>query len=148
MHENFRLGDNTARPLILIGNGTGLAGLLGLIRARAAAGQAETGCSTASAMPPADFHYRELITQWQRDGVLERADIVFSRDQPERRYVQHQLAASAEEVRRWLRADAAIYVCGSLIGMAAGVDEALLAMLGRSELDGLTPTGRYRRDVY
>ncbi len=148
VHENFRLGDNTARPLILIGNGTGLAGLLGLIRARAAAGVGRNWLLYGERNAASDFHHRDLITQWQRDGVLERADIVFSRDQPARRYVQHQLAASAEEVRRWLRADAAIYVCGSLIGMAAGVDEALLAMLGRSELDELTQTGRYRRDVY
>ena len=154
MHQNFRLCDNAARPLVLIGNGSGLAGLLGLMRARVRAGMHDTsgpgrhwllyGERTAAT----DFHYRELIGNWQRDGVLERADIVFSRDQPERRYVQHQLVAAADEVRQWVGAGAAIYVCGSLVGMATGVDKALAAVLGRRELDDLARTGRYRRDVY
>ncbi len=154
MHQQFRLGGNLARPLILVGNGSGLAGLLGLIRARARAGTEKAGGAGRNWLlygernAATDFHCRELIGDWQRDGVLERADIVFSRDQPERRYVQHRLAAAAEDVRRWVDAGAAIYVCGSLVGMASGVDQALAAILGRRALDDLAQAGRYRRDVY
>ena len=43
---------------------------------------------------------------------------------------------------------AAIYVCGSLRGMASGVEEALETILGRSTLDAMAAEGRYRRDVY
>jgi sulfite reductase (NADPH) flavoprotein alpha-component len=59
--------------------------------------------------------------------VLEKLDMVFSRDQAERRYVQDCLAEQAEAVRAWVAQGAAIYVCGSLEGMAAGVDAALAA---------------------
>jgi sulfite reductase (NADPH) flavoprotein alpha-component len=147
-HENFRLGENTSRPLILIGNGTGLAGLLGLIRARAAVGSGRIWLLYGERNAARDFHHRELIDAWHRDGVIERVDRVFSRDQASRRYVQHQLLAAADDVRRWVQAGAAVYVCGSLIGMAAGVDEVLRECVGPDALDELLETGRYRRDVY
>jgi sulfite reductase (NADPH) flavoprotein alpha-component len=43
---------------------------------------------------------------------------------------------------------AAIYVCGSLQGMAGGVHEALREILGHEALEQLDSQGRYRRDVY
>ena len=51
-------------------------------------------------------------------------------------------------MRAWVAQGAAIYICGSLEGMAAGVDEALASALGREALDDLATAGRYRRDVY
>lgn len=45
-------------------------------------------------------------------------------------YVQDRLRESAAQVRQWLAEGAAIYICGSLQGMAAGVDQALIDMLG------------------
>ena len=81
-------------------------------------------------------------------GVLTHCDLVFSRDQAERRYVQHRLAECRAEVVSWIDAGAAVYVCGSLKGMAADVDAVLEQTLGREGLDRLTIAGRYRRDVY
>jgi sulfite reductase (NADPH) flavoprotein alpha-component len=46
------------------------------------------------------------------------------------------------------RPGAAIYVCGSLQGMAAEVDQALRDILGEADLRALADEGRYRRDVY
>ncbi|MEG2695630.1 MAG: hypothetical protein RR966_14320, partial [Acinetobacter sp.] len=43
---------------------------------------------------------------------------------------------------------AAIYVCGSIHGMASDVDQALIAILGEAMVDQLRQEGRYRRDVY
>jgi sulfite reductase (NADPH) flavoprotein alpha-component len=43
---------------------------------------------------------------------------------------------------------ASIYVCGSLAGMAPGVDAVLREALGDVELERLREEGRYRRDVY
>ena len=77
-----------------------------------------------------DFLYRDEIEAWQAAGVLRRLDMVFSRDQPERLYVQHRLLQAADEVRAWIERGAAIYVCGSLQGMASGVDAALRQIVG------------------
>lgn len=73
---------------------------------------------------------------------------MFSRDGGPLRYVQDALRANAADVRAWIEAGAAIYVCGSLQGMAAGVHAALAEALGDYTLTRLGETGRYRRDVY
>jgi sulfite reductase (NADPH) flavoprotein alpha-component len=62
--------------------------------------------------------------------------------------VQHLLAAQAAAVREWVERGAAIYVCGSLQGMAGGVHDALGEILGAELLEQLQADGRYRRDVY
>jgi len=147
-HPNFRLGANTERPLILIGNGTGLAGLRSHLRARALAGQHDNWLVFGERHRAHDFLYQGEIEAWQASGVLARLDMVFSRDQPERLYVQHRLLQAADAVAQWLARDAAIYVCGSLQGMASGVDAALRQIAGDAAVRALSASGRYRRDVY
>ena len=147
-HANFRLGDNAARPLILIGNGTGMAGLRGHLRARAAAGQGRCWLVFGERQAAFDVYYRDEIDAWQASGVLACADLVFSRDQPERLYVQDRLRQTAQAVREWVNGGAAVYVCGSLQGLAGGVDAALVEILGQAAVDRLLEQGRYRRDVY
>ena len=58
------------------------------------------------------------------------------------------LAEQAPRLRSWLDEGAAIYVCGSLEGMAAGVDQVLVDVLGSEAVQRLIEQGRYRRDVY
>jgi sulfite reductase (NADPH) flavoprotein alpha-component len=147
-HRGFRLDGNEARPLILIGNGTGLAGLRAHLRARAAAGRHDNWLVFGERQAAHDFLYREEIETWQAGGVLQRLDMVFSRDQAERFYVQHRLLQSTDTLLRWLDDGAAIYVCGSLQGMASGVDAALRQIAGEALMNELTASGRYRRDVY
>ncbi len=147
-HRAFRLDGNETRPLILIGNGTGLAGLRAHLRARAAAARHDNWLVFGERQAAHDFLYREELEAWQADGVLQRLDMVFSRDQPERLYVQHRLLQSADVLLQWLRDGAAIYVCGSLQGMASGVDAALRQVAGEAFVSDLTASGRYRRDVY
>jgi len=147
-HHNFRLGDNARRPLLLIGNGTGLAGLRSHLRARAALGAHDNWLVFGERNARHDYLCREEIEAWQRDGVLQRVDMVFSRDQAERLYVQHRLLQLHAEVNAWIARGAAIYVCGSLQGMAAGVDAALRQIAGERAMGELLASGRYRRDVY
>ena len=56
--------------------------------------------------------------------------------------------AQASEVQQWLAHDAAIYVCGSLQGMAQAVEESLKQRIGQQQFDLLSQEGRYLRDVY
>lgn len=75
-------------------------------------------------------------------------DVAFSRDQPEKLYVQHRIAARADELRVWVGDGAHIYVCGDEKAMARDVDKALTEVLGETRLDDLRKSGRYQRDVY
>lgn len=85
---------------------------------------------------------------WRESGHLQRLDLAFSRDQPEKRYVQHVLRYAADELRCWVAQGAAIYVCGSLEGMGQEVQQILLGLLGQARLEQLSDQGRYRRDLY
>jgi len=135
-------------PLILIGNGTGIAGLRALLKARIAQGQRRNWLLFGERQRSRDFFFAEEIEEWQRSGVLERVDLAFSRDQAERIYVQQRVREAADVLREWVAAGACIYVCGSLQGMAPAVDTELRAALGVDTVDTLAEQGRYRRDVY
>ncbi|HEY2623837.1 MAG TPA: sulfite reductase flavoprotein subunit alpha [Dyella sp.] len=136
------------RPLILIGNGTGLAGLRALLKARLDADHARNWLLFGERQATRDFYHREEIEQWLRDGHLARLDLAWSRDEATPAYVQDRLRAAADELKQWVSEGAAIYVCGSLAGMAPAVDAVLREALGDVELERLREDGRYRRDVY
>ncbi|HTH68267.1 MAG TPA: sulfite reductase flavoprotein subunit alpha [Rhodanobacter sp.] len=137
-----------ARPLILIGNGTGLAALRALLKARIAAGHRRNWLLFGERHAAHDFLYRDEIERWVADGRIERADFAWSRDQAERIHVPQRLREAADELQRWVDAGAAVYVCGSLDGLAPGVDAALRDVLGDARLEQLRGQGGYRRDVY
>lgn len=146
-NRNFHLPTDEP-PLILVGNGTGLAGLRALIKARVAQGARRNWLIFGERNAAHDWFCGPEIARWQERGELERVDAVFSRDQAERRYVQHHLLEQAEHVRQWVEAGAAIYICGSLQGMASGVDQALKQILGEDLVQAMLHQGRLRRDVY
>lgn len=135
-------------PMILIGNGTGLAGLRGHLKARIAAGRQRNWLIFGERNAACDFYYAEEIRAWQASGDIERLDLVFSRDATSRVYVQDLLRQAHYALCAWVDEGAAIYVCGSAEGMAPGVDQVLRNSLGDSVVDALVRDGRYRRDVY
>lgn len=135
-------------PLILIGNGTGLAGLRSLLKQRIGAGHLRNWLLFGERNAAHDFYCREELGGWQASGELARLDLAFSRDQAAKLYVQDRLRMAAEHLRNWVAEGAAIYVCGSLDGMAGGVDEVLREVLGAARVEALIEQGRYRRDVY
>ncbi len=146
-NTNFHAPD-PQRPLLLIGNGTGIAGLRALLKERAAAGARRNWLLFGERQRDRDFHYRDEIERWLALGVIERLDLAFSRDGGEQRYVQHHLAAASDALRAWVGEGAAVYVCGSLEGMAPAVDAVLADALGHETLQQMRTQGRYRRDVY
>jgi sulfite reductase (NADPH) flavoprotein alpha-component len=146
-NPNFHAPD-PARPMLLIGNGTGIAGLRALLKARIAAGAYHNWLLFGERNADRDFFYGDEIRRWQSQGFLQRVDLAFSRDQEQRIYVQHKLQAAGESLHKWVDAGAAVYVCGSLSGMAPGVDAVLRAVLGDERIEQMMAEGLYRRDVY
>ena len=135
-------------PLILIGNGTGLAGLRAHWKARAGQAPGQTWLMFGERTRAHDAFLDAELQTALASGVLTRLDRVFSRDAGDGRYVQALIAEHAVELAAWVSRGAAILVCGSLEGMSRGVHEALEAALGAETLLSLTERGRYRRDVY
>ncbi|MFC5346156.1 sulfite reductase subunit alpha [Brevundimonas staleyi] len=142
-------GPDAATPMILIGNGTGIAGLRSHLKTRAVQGSTAGAWLMFGERTSAhDRFHDEELQAWRTNGVLTRLDRTFSRDAGDGRYVQAVIEAEAEAVRDWVGRGAAIYVCGSLEGMAGGVNAALETVLGAEALRDLVENGRYRRDVY
>jgi len=158
-NKHFGLPADGDRPIIMIGAGTGVAPYRGFIEERA-----ETGDKGKSWLffGERNFSYDFLYQlEWQdhlASGTLSRIDVAFSRDQPEKIYVQHRLWERRAELLKWLDDGAHIYVCGDEKGMAKDVDTTLVRILaeaakgdeeaGRARLKELTKAGRYQRDVY
>ncbi|MFW1951542.1 PepSY domain-containing protein [Acinetobacter beijerinckii] len=146
-NESFHLIDDN-RPIICIGNGTGIAGLMSLLQQRNRQNYTANWLIFGERQREHDFFYQETINAWKNMGTLQRLDLAFSRDQEQRIYVQDILRENAEELKRWIDQGAVIYVCGSIEGMASGVDQALNDILSEEKVDELRQSGRYRRDVY
>lgn len=134
-------------PQILIGAGTGMAGLRAHLLYRRQKKLSDAWLLFGERRA-ADLFYGDDIRAWQDDGTLARTDLVFSRETAPTKYVQHLVGEAGAEIGRWVKERAAsILVCGGL-DMAAGVQEVLTAILGEEQLDQMTQDGLYRRDIY
>ena len=141
-------GPDPQQPMILIGNGTGLAGLRAHLRERSCTTGSRNWLLFGERSAAHDQLLNDELNGWLQAGHLQRVDLAFSRDQPEKIYVQHLLRDAADELRQWITNGAAIYVCGSLEGMGREVEQILVGALGEAQLQALTEQNRYRRDLY
>lgn len=157
-NERFRLPDDPARDMIMIGPGTGIAPFRAFTQERA-----ETGATGRHWLFFGNPHFRSDFlyqVEWQqslRDGTLDRIDLAFSRDHAKKSYVQHRLSERGRDVYDWLENGAHLYVCGAT-AMARDVHDALKSIIashgGRDAnaaddyLNDLQRAGRYARDTY
>lgn len=154
--QAFSLPDDDSKPVIMVGPGTGIAPFRAFLEERKA--QNANGPNWLFFGNPksgSDFLYRAELESFANDGVLTRLDTAFSRDQPEKIYVQHRILDNGAELWRWLEEGAHLYVCGDAKRMAKDVDQALQEVIdkhggqdGKAYLAELAKTGRYQRDVY
>lgn len=157
-NPHFRLPADGARPIILVGAGTGVAPFRAFLQQRAA-----DGARGRNWLVFGNRHYRrDFLYQldWQahrKAGRLDRVSVAFSRDQGDKRYVQHRLLEQGRDIHAWLDDGAQLYVCGST-AMGHAVQESLLELIARERqldredadayLDTLRQDGRYQRDLY
>jgi sulfite reductase (NADPH) flavoprotein alpha-component len=136
------------RAMILIGSGTGLAGLRAHIKQRAQQGATCNWLLFGERSPEHDGLCADEINAWHQSGILKRVDLAFSRDSDNPTYVQDIMLKQANELKLWLQNGAAVYVCGNRTGMAQGVDQALQQILDADSYQQLQTSGHYRRDIY
>ena len=158
-NKHFRLPADPATDIIMVGPGTGVAPFRAFVQERRA-----TEASGRSWLFFGDRHFtHDFLYQleWQdalEDGSLSKIDVAFSRDQPEKIYVQDRIDQHAAEVVAWLDGGAHFYVCGDAKNMArdvrAAVVRAFESVKGLSRADAeahvasLERAKRYQQDVY
>ena len=158
-NPRFRLPENPDTPVIMIGAGTGVAPFRAFMQQRAANGDSgKNWLIFGNQHFTQDFLYQTEWQGWAKDGLLNKYDFAWSRDQEEKIYVQHKIREEAAELWQWLQQGAHIYVCGDASHMAKDVEQALLDTIAEQGglsaddadeyLDNLRQEGRYQRDVY
>jgi sulfite reductase (NADPH) flavoprotein alpha-component len=161
VHSNraFRPPTSGDTPMIMVGPGTGIAPFRAFLHERRVTGaRGRNWLFFGDQRAATDFLYRDEFATLMREGVLTRLDTAFSRDQPEKIYVQHRMFEHATELFAWLEAGAHFYVCGDAGRMAKDVDAALHTVITRAGgktteqaaayVQALKAAKRYCRDVY
>ena len=147
------------KDIIMVGPGTGVAPFRAFVQERRATeASGRSWLFFGDRTFTHDFLYQ---LDWQdalKDGALTRMDVAFSRDTPEKIYVQHKLWDRRAELVEWLDGGAYFYVCGDAKAMEKDVRAALVRAF--ADVKSLTPEAaeqavvtlerekRYLQDTY
>lgn len=147
------------KDIIMVGPGTGVAPFRAFVQERRATeASGRSWLFFGDRTFTHDFLYQ---LDWQdalKDGALTRMDVAFSRDTPEKIYVQHKLWDRRAELVEWLDGGAYFYVCGDAKAMAKDVRAALVRAF--ADVKALSPEAaeqavvtlerekRYLQDTY
>ncbi|MDO0924985.1 cytochrome P450 [Streptomyces sp. TG1A-8] len=160
--EAFRV-DGSA-PAVLVAAGTGLAPFRGAVADRVAARRVGAqlppallyfGCDA----PDADFLHAGELRAAEAAGAVSLRPAFSAAPENGAVFVQHRIAAEADEVWALLTGGARVYVCGDGARMAPGVRDAFRTLYrertpgaddaaAEQWLDALVADGRYVEDVY
>jgi len=155
-HFSLPAGD---RDIIMVGPGTGVAPFRAFVQERRATqAKGRSWLFFGDRTFTHDFLYQLDWQEALKDGALTRMDVAFSRDTPEKIYVQHKLWDHRAEVINWLDGGGYFYVCGDAKAMAKDVRAALVRAY--AEVKALSPEAaeqavmtlerekRYLQDTY
>jgi len=160
--SNFKLPKNLAKPVIMVGPGTGVAPFRGFIEERAK--KRKEGKSVGPTVlffgartRKAEYIYGDELEQYAANGDLELF-CAFSRDQEHKIYVQDKMKEQKKLIWGYLEQGAYFYVCGDAKNMARDVNRTLIDIAKEfgslSENDAVNYVkemrnkGRYLEDVW
>lgn len=155
---HFCLPENSDIPIILVSAGTGIAPFRSFLQQREVSqSRGRNWLFFGERQHHSDFYYRDFFERLEREGKL-RLDLAFSRDQPEKIYVQHRLWEKRKDVWAWLNEGAYFYVCGDARHMAKDVLATLIQIVStegnmsqeaaKEFVKTLRSQKCYRSDVY
>jgi len=158
-NKHFVLPSSNDTDIIMVGPGTGVAPFRSFVQERRAAGaKGKNWLFFGDRSFTHDFLYQ---LEWQdalKDGSLARMDVAFSRDTPEKVYVQNKLWEQRKDVVNWIENGAHFYVCGDAKSMAKDVRSTLERAyadvkgvspeIAAQALSKLEREHRYQQDVY
>jgi len=161
--SSFRLPPNPETPIIMIGPGTGVAPMRALLQERFHMKNKQKltvgsnilyfGCKNRTD----DYLYSDELDSFQKDGVLTKLYLAFSREQKEKIYVQHILKNNGKETWDLINSKGAyVYVCGG-VQMGQDVSETLRCIISdglensadaKLYLDRMTKEGRLVQELW
>ena len=158
-NDNFRLPNDTTKPIIMVGSGTGVAPFRAFMQQRVAdEASGKNWLIFGNPHFASDFLYQTEWQQFAKEGFLHKYDFAWSRDQEKKIYVQDKIRENSTALWQWLQEGAYFYVCGDAARMAKDVEQALLEVIAKEGnlspdeaedyLNELREEKRYQRDVY
>ena len=156
---HFRLPEDHSQDIIMIGPGTGVAPFRAFLQERIlhAKSTAKHWLFFGEKKRSQNFYYED---EWQHLAKLGnlRLELAFSRDQVDKKYVQHKMMENGREFYEWICNGAMLYVCGDASKMAKDVENTLSELLqihGKMDLPEslsyikeMRKSKRFLRDVY
>ncbi len=157
--SHFGLPADRSKDIIMVGPGTGVAPFRAFLQERIATNApGRNWLFFGDQHEKTDYLYGDEWKRWQAEGKLARVDLAFSRDQPQKIYVQDRMREAAAELWAWINGGAHFYVCGDAHRMAKDVDAVLHQLIaGHGGMDPAAAADyvkqmkkdkRYQRDVY
>ncbi len=158
-NKNFRLPENNNTPVIMVGPGTGIAPFRAFMQQRDVEGaKGKNWLFFGEQRYIQDFLYQLEWQEFKEKGLLTNFDAAFSRDTPNKVYVQNKMLERQKELYDWLEQGAYFYVCGDEKRMAKDVDAALHKVIAdvsgkgddfaKTYVTKMKTEQRYLRDVY
>jgi len=127
----FRLPEDPAAPIVMIGPGTGVAPFRAFLRHLSMAASPRPGhvrLYFGCRRPSEDYIYEDELAAHLASGSLSSLRLAFSRAQQEKVYVQHRVAEDAAELWAMLQSNGHVYICGGT-SMGRDVVSALQAAI-------------------
>ncbi len=157
--EGFRLPEDPATPIIMIGPGTGVAPFRAFLQERMAIeAPGRNWLFFGHQRSEYDFFYADEFKDMRTSGLLTRLTLAWSRDSEQKIYVQDRMREVGRDLWSWLADGAHIYVCGDAKRMAKDVETALVDIVAQhgvrkpeeaiAFVSELKKKGRYQQDVY
>lgn len=149
-NNSFTLPKQLDTPVIMIGVGTGIAPFRAILQEREALqAKGNTWILWGNKDPEHDFLYQDEIYAFQKNGILEKMNLVFSCNSTAKKYVHHVLTDNAETFMAWINKGAHVYICGSAV-MGSSIKTAMEKVLSKSNysIEALLELGRIHEDVY
>ena len=158
-NKMFRLPKDPKKPIIMIGPGTGVAPFLSFIQERKyLKSYGKNWLFFGAQTKKSDFIYKDQISNFVEEKILNNLDTAFSRDQDKKIYVQDKIYERSYEFFKWLENGAIIYVCGDAQKMAKDVEATIIKTIEKElkcddkkaleYLKMLKKDKRYLLDVY
>lgn len=150
VHANHMFNlPQASQDAIMIGPGTGVAPFRSFVYERMEQGhQGRNWLIFGNPKQQLDFLYQSEWQEHLATDALHKISLAFSRDQPDKIYVQHRLREEADTLRTWVEGGAAIYLCGSKSPMGDDVELTLAELLGEERLQQMLTNETYIKEVY
>ncbi|KAK4941765.1 hypothetical protein LTR10_018369 [Elasticomyces elasticus] len=163
-HSNFKLPSNPSKPVIMVGPGTGVAPFRGFVQERAE--QAKKGEEVGTTVlfygcrrSSEDWLYKAEWDEYKK-ALGDKLIIfnAFSREGPNKVYVQHHIKENGKLINDLLMQKANFYVCGDAAHMAREVNDVLGQIIAQERgvdaakaeqvVKGMRSSGVYQEDVW